>query len=255
MNISQFWEQDAFSNRKPSGVQAYAYKLKKFIIYLEENEFVNIQYLHLAIPKFFAKQVSLVTTISPKVEDYLTSINTLSNPLSKRDYAIIILALRLGIRRSDIVNLKFSNIDWENDTITFTQQKTKVLVTLPLLSEVGNALMDYILNCRGYADTDLIFLRGYAPNKVLNASTAGKIPSKYLSQFNFEDCPEKGLHILRRTLATKLFENNVPASIVSASLGHIDPNSTDVYLSIDSKMMRKCALNLVKIECVREELI
>lgn len=60
---------------------------------------------------------------------------------------------------------------------------------------------------------------------------------------------------MRRTAATKLFENNVPSSVISASLGHIDPASADVYLSTDSKRMRKCALNLCGIECRREELL
>lgn len=59
---------------------------------------------------------------------------------------MILLALRLGVRCSDVASLKFSNINWQNDTITFIQHKTKVSVTLPLLTDVGNALMDYILN-------------------------------------------------------------------------------------------------------------
>ena len=255
VNVSDFWVQDVFSGRKPDGVQAYAYKLKKFLIFLEDRGIVNNQHLHLAIPRLFAKQVSIVTTISPKAEQHLTSSEKLSEPLGKRDHAMILLALRLGVRRSDIVGLKFRNINWENDTISFIQQKTKVPVTLPLLTEVGNALMDYILDSRGDADADNIFLRGYAPCKALTPNSASKVSRKYLSEFGPDDCPEKGFHILRRTAATKLFENNVPASIISASLGHLDPKSADVYLSTDSRKMRKCALNLRGIECLREELL
>jgi integrase/recombinase XerD len=62
------------------------------------------------------------------------------NPTGKRDYAIILLALRLGLRGSDIKGLKLSNINWEQDTITIVQQKTKEPVALPLSAEVGFAL-------------------------------------------------------------------------------------------------------------------
>ncbi len=145
-NVSDFFGQDAFIGRKSMGVQAYAYKLKKLLIFLEDRQITYNEHLHLAIPKVFAKQVSIVTTISHKAEEKLISADKFSEPLGKRDQAMLLLALRLGIRRSDIVNLKFSNINWQNDTITFIQQKTKVPVTLPLLTDVGNAIMAYILD-------------------------------------------------------------------------------------------------------------
>jgi len=254
-NISDFCGHDVFSGRKSMGVQAYAYKLKKLLIFLKDREIVSNEHLHLAIPKVFAKQVSIVTTISYRAEQKLISTDKLSEPLGKRDQAMILLALRLGVRRSDIVGLKFSNINWQDDTITFIQQKTKVPVTLPLLTDIGNALMDYILDSRVDSDADEIFLRGYAPYKAMRPGSASKVSLKYLSEFGADDCPEKGFHILRRTAATKLFENNVPSSIISASLGHLNPDSADVYLSTDSKKMRKCALSLYGIGCTREELL
>lgn len=253
--VSDFWGLEVFSGRKSMGVQAYAYKLKRFLIFLEDRGIVSNEYLHLAIPKVFAKQVSIVTTISHDAEQKLISNDKLSAPLGKRDQAMILLALRLGVRRSDIVSLKFSNINWQNETITFIQQKTKVPVTLPLLTDVGNALMDYILDSRVDSDADEIFLRGYAPYQAMKSGSASKVSLKYLSEFDLDECPEKGFHILRRTAATKLFENNVPSSIISASLGHLNPNSADVYLSTDSKRMRKCALSLYGIGCTREELL
>ena len=254
-NISEFWGNDVFLGRKPKGVQAYAYKLKKLIIFLEDMKITDNKHLYLAIPKVFAQQVSIVTTISQKAEQKLISKEKLSDPLGKRDQAMILLALRLGIRCSDIVNLKFSNINWNNDTITFIQQKTKVPVTLPLLTDVGNALMDYILNSRINSAFNEIFLRGYAPYTPMKPESASKISKKYLSEFDLNDCPQKGFHILRRTAATKLFESNVPPYVISAALGHLDPNSADVYLSTDSKKMRKCALSLYGIECKMEELM
>lgn len=255
INVSYFWGQDVFTGRKPMGVQAYAYKLKRLLIFLEDGGFICNEYMHLAIPKVFAKQVSIVTIISHVAEQKLISSDKLSKPLGKRDQAMLLLALRLGLRRSDIVGLKFNNINWQNDTITFIQKKTKVEITLPLLTDIGNAIMDYILNSRADSNAEEIFLRGYAPYKAMTPDSASKISLKYLSEFDSNDCPEKGFHILRRTAATKLFENNVPSSVISASLGHLNPNSADVYLSTEFKKMRKCALSLYGIECKREELL
>jgi integrase len=255
INVSDFFRRDVFSTRKPMGVQAYAYKLKKLLIFLEDMGIVSNENLHHVIPKVFAKQVSIVTTISHKAEQKLISNDKLSDPLGKRNQAMILLALRLGVRRSDIVGLKFSNINWQNDTITFIQRKTKVPITLPLLTDVGNALMDYILESRVDSDANEIFIRGYAPYKAMKPGSTSKISLKYLSEFNKEDCPEKGFHILRRTAATKLFENNVPSSVISASLGHLNLASADVYLSTDSKRMIKCALSLCGIECTKGELL
>ena len=65
-----------------------------------------------------------------------------------RDRCIILIALELGLRESDIILLKFEEIDWEADQIHFIQKKTGKEITVPLLPDIGNALMDYILHER-----------------------------------------------------------------------------------------------------------
>ena len=165
----------------------------------------------------------------------------------------MLLALRLGIRRSDILNMKLADIDWENDSISFVQQKTDIPVTLPLLPDVGNAIMDYILHRRPRLAGDNVFLRHYAPHQALTPNT--HIAKNYLSIFNSADCPQRGFHILRRTFSTKMLRNNIPRSVISAAVGQIDPNSIDVYLSADEENMRKCALPLKGIECGRRDLL
>ncbi|MBN4063019.1 tyrosine-type recombinase/integrase [bacterium AH-315-G05] len=211
--------------------------------------------LHLAVPKSFSKQVKIVTTLSEKARSHLISNSLKPDRLNKRNHAMILLALNLGLRRSDVVNLKLKDIDWKNDSITFVQKKTKVPVTLPLSIDVGNALMDYILNSRPEIDEDVIFLRGYAPYRALSPSSTRIIIKKYLGDFGIDDCPEKGFHILRRSAATKMLECNVNSEVVSAALGHLDVKSVDVYLSTNSLKMRKCALTLNGIECSKEELL
>jgi integrase len=250
-DVVGYFTQDSFSGRKPDGIKAYAYKLKAFLEFLEETGIVTEKKLSLAVPKVFAKQESIVTVISEKAEDALRNFKA-ETKTAVRDHAMILLALRVGIRRSDIVNLKLSDIDWQNDNISFIQQKTGVRITLPLLPDVGNVLMNYILNFRPKTSDDTIFLRHYAPYQKL--SPHRKITEKFLSDLEHDDCPQRGLHILRRTFATRMLKNNIPRSIISASIGQTDPNSVDVYLSNDEEKMQKCAISLTGIECGRRDL-
>ena len=86
-----------------------------------------------------------------------------SNTTGKRDYAMLLLATRLGLRASDIAHLNFANMDWEGNTITFTQFKTGKEITLPLLMEVGEAIIDYLKYGRRSSESDRIFLYTRAP--------------------------------------------------------------------------------------------
>jgi Site-specific recombinase XerD len=80
------------------------------------------------------------------------------NPIGKRDYAMILLALRLGLRGSDIKGMKLCDINWEQDTITIVQQKTKESVALPLSIEVGHAIIDYLKNSQPISKQPYVFL-------------------------------------------------------------------------------------------------
>ena len=252
-DITGYFTQDSFSGRKPDGVKAYAYKLKSFLMFLEDTGIITGKKLSLAVPKVFAKQESIVTVLSDRAFEAITNGSIRPNTeTSVRDHAMMLLALRLGVRRSDIISIKLSDIDWENDNISFIQQKTGVPVTLPLLPDVGNALMDYIINFRPKSSDNTVFLRHYAPYQAMLPCPG--VARRYLSVFDSTDCPQRGFHILRRTCATTMMKNNIPRSIISASIGQIDPNSVDVYLSADEKNMRKCAISLKGIECGRGDL-
>jgi site-specific recombinase XerD len=85
------------------------------------------------------------------------------NPSGKRDYAIILISARLGLRCIDIKRLTFSNFNWSEKFIELSQSKTKRKVRLPILKDVGWAVIDYIKNGRPVSDSPFIFLRHLAP--------------------------------------------------------------------------------------------
>jgi len=191
----------------------------------------------------FVQKSSVATYISEKDEAKLVAQ---LNKESKRTRAIILLALRLGLRDCDISNLTFSEIDWQHDKIRLLQRKTGEPLVLPLLPDVGNALMDYILNerPRQRGHYPYIFLREQAPYTKLTSAYA--ICSKLLVRMGIVPIngTATGVHLFRYSLVHKLLAAKVPHQVITDTLGHISRESAKPYLSMEESMLRMCALDL-----------
>jgi integrase len=96
------------------------------------------------------------------VKRMLDSIDR-GNPTGKRDYAILLLVAKLGIRVGDIKNMKLSHLNWRENKIHFIQQKTGNDVSFPILDDIGWAIIDYLKNGRPISNSQNLFLRAYAP--------------------------------------------------------------------------------------------
>jgi integrase len=161
--------------------------------------------------------------------------------MGKRDYTMILFAVRYGIRSCDISNLKLSDIDWDNWQIEFRQLKTGGLLRLPLLEDIAQSLMDYYKYGRPKTACQNIFIRHCAPyNDIPCISYLGK----YFSRAGIDVSGRKhGLHSLRHTLASRLLEENVDLLTIADILGHLDIHTTNDYLHIDIENLKKCALD------------
>ncbi len=167
------------------------------------------------------------------------------SPLGKRDYAIILLACCLGIRVSDIRNLKKDNFHWEEKQLIFTQSKTKIPLSLPLTAEVGWAVIDYLKYGRPNIDSPYLFMKHMAPfGPFAEGNSLSELIERYMKLAHLPKLNNKrGMHSLRHTLASMLLEKNTPLSTISDLLGHIDTNSTSVYLKVGIQKLKECALN------------
>jgi len=171
-----------------------------------------------------------------------------SSGVGKRDYAMLLLASRLGLSASDIASLCFNNMDWDKNEINLTQYKTGKPVSLPLLSDVGNAIIDYLQHGRFRSDSQQVFLSARAPyipiNKTMVSSAIMRmIPLSGVSIENRHHEP----HSLRHSLACRLMENSVPIHVISEALGHSRTDSTLSYLRIDLQSLLKCALAVLPV--------
>lgn len=170
-----------------------------------------------------------------------------NNPVGKRDYAMLLLAVRLGLRGSDIKKLCFSDIDWEKETLTVTQQKTKELLVLPLTNEIGMALIDYLREGRPVSSEPYLFLALRAPYQPLSKDNhLHQVLNKYIKRSGVVLYADKahGMHSMRHTLASGLLRQGTPLPVISGILGHRDSNTTMEYLRIGVEQLRSCTLEI-----------
>lgn len=166
------------------------------------------------------------------------------SPMGKRDYALLMLASRFGLRSSDIRNLKAGNIDWSNHEIHITQVKTGEPLTLPLPDDVGWALIDYLKNARPVSDTPEIFLRVVPPHTVLANPDNVLIRYMRLAGVHYERLQHHGLHILRHSMATHMLDKEIPITTIQSVMGHVSSESTKKYTAIDIRQLKECALEV-----------
>jgi len=169
-----------------------------------------------------------------------------STSVGKRDYAILLLAARLGMRAGDIHRLRIDQIKWSNDSIGYIQQKTNVRIVLPLLKDLKLALLDYLKNSRPVSDLPQVFLTTRAPHTNGGASMYYNVLQKYLRLAHVEEKPvrKKGLHALRHSLASNLLALNTPMPMITGILGHKQSDTTSHYLKIDLNHLRMLALEV-----------
>lgn len=168
------------------------------------------------------------------------------SPKGKRDYAILLLACRLGLRVEDIRTLKLDDLKWEAATIEITQSKTLAPLCLPLTEEVGEALIDYLKSGRPQTDHREVFLTLAPPFLPFGGnSNLHHIVTywKQLAGIHFRMKQRQGLHSLRHTLATKLLREQTPIHVISEILGHATTASTLIYAKVDVEALRSAALD------------
>jgi integrase len=144
-----------------------------------------------------------------------------------------------------VSNLSFSNIDWENNEISIVQYKTGNPLTLPLLSIVGNAIIDYLRYARPKSMSDKVFLSCRPPYRELDG---GAVHSAILTVFkssgiDFRD-RHRGGHALRFSLAQRMLDKSTPIPIISETLGHSETDTTRTYVRIDLSHMLECVLEV-----------
>jgi len=235
-----------YEKAKPKYLATIISNLRSYLSFLSQNEFIS-QDITSFLPKVRIMRNAFIPH-SWKTEDVKKLLKAVDRGDSKgkRDYAILLLIVHLGLRVSDIRALKLSNLNWNRKKITLTMQKTKQPLELPLLEDIGWSLIDYLKNGRPETKCNRLFVRHRAPFDAVgeNESFYREL-HRYMMKAELEvpigvHC---GMHSLRSTLAKNMLEAKTPLPVISEVLGHQNVNTTSIYLKIDINGLRKCALD------------
>jgi integrase/recombinase XerD len=166
----------------------------------------------------------------------------------KRDYAMILMTARLGLRISDLRQLEFGDLDWLAKTITIVQHKTGRPLSLPLLDDAGWAIIDYVRHGRPETACAKVFIKHRHPFDAFgcSSSVACRLP-RYAARAGIEFPPGQvcGVHSLRGALAVAMIGNGAPMPVISAVLGHVSSDTTQAcYLRFDVERLRCCAVDV-----------
>jgi integrase len=230
-----------------TGVRSTLNRLKKFFSTLAEDDCVFTLKLNYscAIPRLLAEhKVVRRGFTSTQIADILKAIpqNTV---IGKRDYAMILLGAVTGVRACDVVSLKFEDIDWHNNEIKITQNKTGSAVSIPLTPEVGNAIADYILCGRPKSKLPYIFLPLKGVDRKLDNDAPGGRLRNYINESTILlKNQNSGFHNFRRALGQRLLMSNTSLEMIAQVLGHRSISSTKPYLSADFNGLKSCGISL-----------
>lgn len=166
-----------------------------------------------------------------------------SSAHGKRDYAVLLLATRLGIRSGDISSMTFKTLDFERDLILLAQHKTGVVIELPMVPDVKSALKRYLQEERAAHDSPYVFLRLVPPYSHISVQAVNKIAKTAIEAAGIDPGGRKcGAHAFRSSLASSMVNDDIPYEVVRKTLGHTDQNAIRSYARLDTQQLRGYAL-------------
>ncbi len=161
----------------------------------------------------------------------------------KRDRAMILLCSRLGLRSCDVVNLKFSNLNFKEKTISLIQIKTGKEICLPMVKEIEEALLEYIRVRPESQEKEKIFLRAHAPFQAVTTSALRFQLTHYMKLAEIDiEAKKHGPHTLRASLASSMINDGFQYSVVKQVLGHQGQKAISHYAHLDENRLRICSL-------------
>jgi len=157
--------------------------------------------------------------------------------LGRRDYAVIITLLRLGLRRGELARLTLDDIDWRAGELV-VHGKGGREDRLPLPADVGAAIAAYLRRGRPVSDRRELFLRARAPYQPIASSTVASTVRRACRRAGIA---EFGSHRLRHTMACEMVAADVPLVRIGQVLRHRSLQSTAIYARVDIEQLRLLA--------------
>jgi len=189
-----------------------------------------------------SRLASLPSYLHPKEIRRVLAACDRGSPIGRRDYAILLLLARLGLRANEIRLLTLEDIDWESGRLN-VQGKGRRAGSMPLPTEVGAAMADYLRHGRPRSDSRHVFLRHMAPHSGFMTSRAvSNVVDSALARAGIEGLARRGAHLFRHSLATQLLRAGASLTEIGQVLRHQNPDTTRIYAKVDLGSLRAIAL-------------
>lgn len=161
--------------------------------------------------------------------------------VGRRNWAILLLLARLGLRAGEVVALALDDLDWAAGELCIRSAGARA-DHLPIPQDVGEALADYLCNSRPACVSQRVFVRIRAPHRGLATSAAiSTLVMRALARAGL-DPAHKGAHLLRHTVATQMLRQGASLAEIGELLRHRNPQTTMIYAKVDLDLLRPLAL-------------
>ena len=187
------------------------------------------------------RQSSVPTFLTPEQEECVLASTDRSTPRGRRDYAILLLLARLGLRASEIASLELGDIRWRSGELV-VHGKGQMVEHVPLLSDVGEALAIYLREDRGTSTSRRVFLRMWAPRVGLTGPSAiGCIARLAFARAGLRPACRGAAHLFRHALATTMIRHGASMVEIAEVLRHRSQDSTAIYAKVAFEDLRSVA--------------
>jgi integrase len=162
--------------------------------------------------------------------------------IGRRDYAILMLLAKLGLRAGEVATLTLDDIDWRSGEMLI-RAKGRQRARMPMPPDVGAAVVAYLCDSRRTSSCRRLFLRMMAPHVGFASGCAITMIAKTaLDRAGVGGCAQRGAHIFRHSLATELLRSGATLTEIGQLLRHEDQDTTRIYAKVDVEALRTLSL-------------
>lgn len=240
-DVVRFVQADAARLHHPKRAQVMTTALRSFLQYGRYRGDIVVD-LHACVPTVANwSMVGIPKTISTSQVQSLLAGCDRQSVAGRRDYAMLLLISRLGLRAGELVDLMLDDLDWNEGAISIRGPAQRV-DRLPLPSDVGAALVDYLRHGRPSCSVRNVFIQIHAPRRaLLGPSAVSCIVRRALLRAGINS-PTKGAHLLRHSLATQMLGGGASLAEIAEILRHRNPQTTTIYAKVDLVSLHTLAL-------------
>jgi site-specific recombinase XerD len=187
------------------------------------------------------RQANVPASLSPEEVEQVLAVPDRATPGGRRDFAILLLLARLGVRAGEVVALELEDIRWRAGEIV-VRGKGRIHDRLPLLADVGEALTAYLQKDRGESTSRRVFLRKLAPRVGLAGPAAvGYVVRVGLAGAGLRSSHRGAAHLFRHSLASRMIRQGASMAEISQILRHRSTSTTAIYAKVDLGTLRGVA--------------